>query len=76
MFFLGFEPGLQNCERSRIHYILAAPNCKGLNYPFLGREPWSSGYDLCLKGRGFESQHHILDGHFSHLFVVRIVMFV
>ena len=26
------------------------------------------------KGHGFESQCRILDGHFSHLFVVKIVM--
>ena len=32
------------------------------------------GVDSCSKGREFESQHHILDGHFSHLFVVKIVM--
>ena len=25
---------------------------------------------------GFESQHSILDRHFSHLFVVKIVLFV
>ena len=30
----------------------------------------------CSKGREFESRHHILDGHFSHLFVVKIVMSV
>ena len=31
-------------------------------------EPWSSGYgdNSCSKGHGFESQCHILDGHFSH----------
>ena len=34
------------------------------------------GGDFCSEGRGFESQHHILDAHFSHLFVVKIVMFV
>ena len=34
------------------------------------------GRDSCSKGHGFESQHRILDGHFSHLFVVKIVMFV
>ena len=28
------------------------------------------------KGRGFESRQHILDGHFAHIFVVKIVMFV
>ena len=30
------------------------------------------GRDLRSKGRGFESRHRILDGHFSHLFVVKI----
>ena len=34
------------------------------------------GGDLCSEGRGFESQHRILDVHFSHLFVVKVVMFV
>jgi len=34
------------------------------------------GGDPSSKGCGFESQHHILDGHFSHLFVLGIVMFV
>ena len=28
------------------------------------------------EGCGFESRHRILDGHFSHIFVVKIVMFV
>ena len=30
------------------------------------------GGDSCSKGRGFESQHYILDGHFSHVFVVKL----
>ena len=30
--------------------------------------------DSCSKGGGFESQHHILDRHISHIFVVKIVM--
>ena len=34
------------------------------------------GDDSCLKGHGFESRHRILEGHFSHLFVVEIVMCV
>ena len=34
------------------------------------------GRDSCLEGRGLESRHRILDGHFSHIFVVKIVMFV
>ena len=36
------------------------------------------GGDSCSKDRGFESQRLILDGHdiFSHMFVVKIVMFV
>ena len=35
------------------------------------------GGDSGSEGRGFESQRHFLDGHniFSHIFVVRIVMF-
>ena len=32
--------------------------------------------DSYFEGRGFESQHCILDGHFSHVLVVKIVMFV
>ena len=34
------------------------------------------GGDSCFKDRGFESQHQILEEHFSHLFFVKIVMFV
>ena len=34
------------------------------------------GGDSCSKGCRFLSQHCILDGHFSHLFVVRVVEFV
>ena len=34
------------------------------------------GGDSCSKGREFESLHQILDGHFSHLFVVKLVMCV
>ena len=33
------------------------------------------GGDSYCEGRGFESQHRVLDGHFSHIFVVKIVMF-
>ena len=34
------------------------------------------GDDSWSRGRGFESRHHILDGDFSHLFVVKTVLFV
>ena len=34
------------------------------------------GRDSCSKGREFESWCHILDGHFSHLFVAKIVICV
>ena len=34
------------------------------------------GRDSRSKGHEFESRHHLLDGHFSHIFVVKIVMFV
>ena len=30
------------------------------------------GGDSVSKGRRFRSKHHILDGHFSYLFVVKI----
>ena len=30
------------------------------------------GGDWCYKGCEFESWHRILDGHFSHLFVVKL----
>ena len=32
------------------------------------------GGGSCSEGRGFESWHCIIDGHFSHIFVVKIVM--
>ena len=32
------------------------------------------GGDSCSKGRGFESRHHILEGYFSHIFAVKLVM--
>ena len=37
------------------------------------KEVESSGYGrrLIFKGRGFESQHRIVNGHFSHLIVVK-----
>ena len=34
------------------------------------------GGDSCNEGRGFKSQNCILDGHFSHLIVIKIVIFV
>ena len=37
------------------------------NKLIFGQELWSSGYDSCLKGCGFESQHRILVGHFFTL---------
>ena len=43
-----------------------------------GKRPWSSGYGRRLMFQRFEykSRHCILDGHFSHLFVVKNVMCV
>ena len=29
------------------------------------------GGDSCSEGRGFKSRYRILDGHFSHIFVVK-----
>ena len=33
------------------------------------------GNDSCSRGYGFKSQSRILDGHFSHCIVVKVVMF-
>ena len=33
------------------------------------------GDNSCLSGRGFESRRRILDGYYSHCFVVKIVLF-
>ena len=32
------------------------------------------GGDSCSEGCGFESQHRILNGHFPHIFVVKILI--
>ena len=32
------------------------------------------GGDSCSEGHGFESQYRLLDGHFLHLFIAKIVM--
>ena len=32
-----------------------------------------TGGDSCSKGRRFESQYHILDQYFSHLFVEKLL---
>ena len=34
------------------------------------------GDDSCSKSVGFESRRRVLDGHFLHLFVVKIVLLV
>ena len=58
--------------------LIARPS-SNTNYRFnLGGSPGLvvMGRDSCSEGRGFESQHHILDRHFSHIFAVKIVLFV
>ena len=45
------------------------------------RLPWSPGLvvmgeDSCSEGCEFKSRHCILDGHFSHLFAVIIILIV
>ena len=48
------------------------------NYDLLGERAGLviTGVDSCREGRGFESHHSRLDEHFSHLLLVKIVMFV
>ena len=47
-----------------------------LRKPFKGGSPGPAvtGGDSCSEGCWVESQNRILDGNFSHLFVVKIVM--
>ena len=56
------------------------PNCKAFcksRYKNLPNKGGSPGLVVMGRdsGRGFESRHCILVGHFSHIFVVKIVMF-
>ena len=52
------------------------PKIGNQNYLKKGRSPGLvvMGGDSCSKGCGLESQHCLLDGNFSHLFVVKIAM--
>ena len=64
-----------NATKKIIQSFFTSNTCKILT---TGMEPCSNGYGrrLMSKGREIKSQHRILDGHFSHLFVVKIVMCV
>ena len=74
-FYLKF---IFNRTFSRSHGIHLLRLLRGYGNPGLRWEPWSIGYGrrLMYQRCGFESQHHILNGHFPHLLVVQIVMFV
>ena len=53
-------------------------SCKALKtFQLMGWSPGLvvMGEDSCSEDRGFETNHQILDGHFSHLIVVKIVKF-
>ena len=60
-----------------MHWTLDRSFCT-LNVINVGRSPGLvvMGGDLHSRGCEFESQHRILDVHYSHIFVVKIVMFV
>ena len=65
-------------ERKRVFNY---SNCIRLGAQTLAKMGWSPGLvvmggNSCSESHGFKSQHHILDGHFSHIFVVKNVMFV
>ena len=65
-----------NCPNPVPYFCLFFPPFK--QYFTVGRSPGLvvMGGDSCAKGCVFESRHRILDGHFSHLFVVKIVICV
>ena len=58
---------VQNRIRNRIGQICRVNVVGSPGLVFMGRDSRS-------EGRGFESRHCILDGRFSHIFVVKIVM--
>ena len=69
---------IQPKEETEIEFIWSVLWYKQTDRQTITRKDWSSGYRkrLTSKGCGFESWHHILDGNFSHIFVVNIVLFV
>ena len=64
-----------------VKFLMMGPGsvklCRQIVQP-VGREPCSSGLvmggDSRSESSGFKSRYRILDGHFSHTFVVKVVM--
>ena len=79
-FISGVVCRLERCNKVKSKCVIEHKN--GLKLSWVGGSPSPGlvvmGGDSCSKGRGFESRRRILDGHniFSHIFVVKIVMFV
>ena len=68
-----FVKMFKRCDKEESSQKITLTNLKGCGSPGLV----VMGGDSCSNGRGFESQQCILDGHFSHIFVVKIgMMFV
>ena len=66
---LGFGP-LKN-RGQKMSVLLSTAEVKRPRY-YNGGSPGLvvMGGDSCSKGHEFESQHHILDGHFSHTYLL------
>ena len=64
-------------QLSFIKYHRCSSYCEARKEVFLGLGGGPGlvvrGGDSCSRGCGFKSQHRILDRHFSHLFVIKIV---
>ena len=53
----GMKPVCKSCKFVDVHCSLATKELLPCHYQIV------MGDDSCSRGRGFESQHHILDGH-------------
>ena len=69
------EKGQMFCIGSRLYkrQLIFDPFLNvGKNNCFNGGSPGLVGGYSCPDGRGFKSQHHQLDGHFSHIFAKKL----
>ena len=61
---------------ARINVVLPAFTCLVFVITTVYKIVVVMGGDSSTEGRGFQYLHHILNGHFSHSFAVKIVIFV
>ena len=73
-----YNKSQKDLTEEKIHHLLSENLFMPRNRVSLGERVGGSpglvvmGRDSRPEGRGFESWHRILDGHFSHIFVVKL----